>query len=121
MAGITKPSFLLEPTVKQMPALFLALFSIFKNALGEGLNAFRIQPDGNMAIYGTDFQGIILWNSVRWTPNSNSNGNGVAPYRLVMQTNGNLRFFDSNDRLKWQLEDGIYLYLFVRYFEEYKN
>ncbi len=65
----------------------------------------RAQSDGNLVLYGVDSQkninlGTVYWNSGTWEV-------GSAPYRLVLQNNGNLVYFDATDTIVWQTSTSV--------------
>ena len=63
------------------------------------LYSARLQKDGNFVVYSAAaFNGqakdIALWAS-------GTNGKGAGPYRVVMQDDGNLVLYDSNNAAPW--------------------
>ncbi len=61
-----------------------------------GLYNLVIQADGNLVSYRT--RDFVPANAV-WA--SGTNGKGLAPFRLAMQSDGNLVIYDSTNKATW--------------------
>jgi len=59
-----------------------------------GLYQIKLQSDGNLVASVVGSIPTIIWNS-------NTNGKGSSPYRLVMQSDGNAVVYDSKNVALW--------------------